>query len=152
MFKTIAFAAIGAFIATTTPALAGPGLVLQGKSQNGIALRTAGLPSDALHIANQPQLPPAPKLPAFDAELAGKPVQTACTNCGVKFNGAKHNGLTLNGLTLNGLTLNGAGLNGWSLNGKLFNGTKTGAPTAEREARFDVRAVTLPGGKRIVVR
>lgn len=156
MFKTIALtAAAGALIATTAPAIAGPGLVFQGTNLNGIKLQGVSTESVALPATTQPQLPPAPKLPAFDAELAGKPMQTACGGVcgGIRFNGKFLNGLKWNGIKWNGWSLNGRFSNGVKLNGKLFNGTTSGEPAmAERDASFNVRAVTLPGGKCIVAR
>lgn len=124
MIKTIALAALGTFIAAA-PALAGPGLVLQGRSLDGIKYQTT---ADTLALHAAPQRAPLPTMPAtamaIDAELVGAPVQIACgNNCGgIKFNGIKLNGLKWNGLKWNGFQLNGVQFNGVESNGRFLNG------------------------------
>ena len=152
MIKTIALAAIGTFIAAA-PALAGPGLVLQGRSLDGVKYQVT---ADTLALHAAPQRAPLPTMPAsataIDAELVAAPVQLACNGgCGgikfngVQFNGLKWNGLKWNGLTWNGWSLNGRFLNGKFLNGKFLNGTDLG------DDGFAVTAVTLPGGERLTI-
>ena len=173
MIKTIALAALGTFIAAA-PALAGPGLVLQGRSLDGIKYQTT---TDTLALHAAPQRAPLPTMPAtataIDAELVGAPVQLACTSgCGgIRFNGIKLNGLKWNGLKWNGFQLNGVQFNGVEsngrflngrflnsklfngkfLNGKMFNGADLGAVTERGDDGFAVTAVTLPGGERFTI-
>jgi hypothetical protein len=139
--------AISAMLTMATPAAAGPGLVLQGPSTNGITYDN-GKPvcptwQCGFNSASTNGFAPLPA-------SSGPCSVWRCGFNGVSLNGLTLNGLTLNGLTLNGLTLNGARLNdikwnGLTLNGKSLNGNGKAA------TGFATTAVTLPNGEVLAI-
>lgn len=155
MIKTFMMTAMAAAALASVPAAAGPGIVLQGPSANGIApleakgdggnvcsvwrcgfngVSTNGIAASAVSRPTT-QLPPV--------ALFGGGGGGVWLN-GTTLNGIVLNGLTLNGWTLNGLAWNGLVLNGWSLNGTSLNGT---SPSGGAPGGFTATVVTLPGGE-----
>ena len=143
MIKTIAIAAIAALatLAAAAPALAGPGIVIQGTSTNGIAPLPKPVPID--HEASDTTTPVQPTDNSTRGPLGpgggggiwlnGTSTNgIAATRSGVRGVmpgisnrvGVYLNGRSLNGMTLQGVNLPGAKLNGIQWNGKLLNGAK----------------------------